>query len=251
MTSPPSSLDGRMSQIWEDLAQPTPPDPERASRRPEIVDAWLTRVAPSRLTSFSGVCLTMHGEIRIGKWRSFQAEQILSPRGFIWAARAGRGLVTVRGHDMFFEGTGEMNWRMFGVVPVIRQSGDDVARSASGRFAGELLVFSPFNARSSTITWFETNATNAIATVTTGGFTHGVTLRFDTEGTVLDISMPRWGDPDGDGFREETFSVVFDGEQPFGGCLLPASFIAGWGPVNDVWTDQAFFRCVIDDAGFF
>lgn len=251
MTSPPSFLNGRIRPIWEDLAQASPPEPSAVSPVPKVVDRWLSRVAPGTSSSLSGVCLSMHGEIRIGRWRPFRADQILTPRGFIWAARAGHGLMTVRGHDMYFEAAGEMDWRLLGVVPVMSQSDDDVARSAAGRFAGELLVFSPFNARSAMVSWLETTPTTATATVSILGLTHQVTMRFDSDATLLELHLPRWGNPDGNGFREETFTVVFEGERGFSDCLLPSSFLAGWGPVTDGWDDRAFFRCVIDDAGFF
>ncbi len=251
MTFAPSFLNGRIRAIWEDLAQPTPPEPGAVSPVPAIVDRWLSRVAPATSSALSGVCLSMHGDIRIGRWRPFRADQILTPRGFIWAARAGRSLMTVRGHDMYFERAGEMDWRWLGVVPVMSQSDNDIARSAAGRFAGELLVFSPFNARSAMISWLETAPTTATATVPTVGLTHQVTMRFDSDATLLELFLPRWGNPDGNGFREETFTVVFDGEQQIDDTLLPESFVAGWGPTTDGWDDRAFFRCVIDDAGFF
>ncbi len=251
MTTAPAFLDKRMKAVWENLSQPSPPDPGRAESNPEIVDRWLSRVDPGPAASLSGVRLDMHGEIRIGKWRSFEAEQILTGRGFVWAAQAGKGLTTVRGYDMYFEAAGGMDWRVLGLVPVMRRSDDDIARSAAGRFAGELLVFSPFHARSAMISWLGSDATAAVATVRTSGLDHQVTMRFDTDGRLVDLSLPRWGDPDGSGFREETFEVAFDEERRFSDKLLPASFAAGWGPMVDAWEDQAFFRGVIDDAVFF
>lgn len=193
----------------------------------------------------------MHGEIRLGKWRPFRAQQVISCRGFIWAAEAGRGLTAVKGFDLYANGIGEMDWRLGGLLPVLRQTDDDITRSAAGRFAGELLVLTPFNARSGMVSWAEETAARAVASVATEELTHRVTMGFDGQGRLLDLSFPRWGNPNGDGFREERFGVVFEGERWFEDILLPESFIAGWWAGTDRWDDGVFFRCTIDDARTF
>lgn len=193
----------------------------------------------------------MRGEILLGKWRPFEAEQVIGRRGFIWAAEAGRGLTKVKGFDRFAEGTGEMDWRLMGLVPVIRQSDADVTRSAAGRFASELLVLTPFNGMSEMVTWSETKDHLAVATVDTGGLRHPVTLQFTDEGRLVELSLPRWGNPNGGAFRTETFTVAFEEERRFGDHVLPASFTAGWWGHGDRRADGEFFRCTIEDAHFF
>lgn len=252
MTSSPTFLPERVRHVWNALAGPDVPDPSQpTSDLPDIVSRWLGRVAPRRTGHPRGVCLEMHGEIRLGKWRPFRARQILSPDGFIWAAEAGRFPMKVSGYDMYTGDSGELNWRLFGLVPVMSQADDDVTRSAAGRLAAELLVLTPFNSRAGMFRWSQEAPAEAIATVTTGRFIHRVSMRIDEDGRLTDLSLPRWGDPDNEGFREETFGVVFHAEDRFDDYVLPSSFTAGWRMETDQPDQGEFFRGTIDDAGFF
>ena len=77
----------------------------------------------------------MRGRIKIGRWVPFTAREVLTPHvGFIWAARAA-GIVS--GSDRFVDGHGEMDWRLFGRLAVMRAAGPDVSRSAAERAAAE------------------------------------------------------------------------------------------------------------------
>lgn len=79
----------------------------------------------------------MHGQIKLGRWLPFQAEELLAPhQGFHWAARAA-GVVS--GFDRYAGGQGQMRWRLLGLVPVMRADGPDLSRSAAGRVAGEAM----------------------------------------------------------------------------------------------------------------
>ena len=241
----PGFLPRRVREQWTSLADPGG-EPALVADPPDTVARWLDRVAPAGASR--GAFLRMHGEIRLGRWRPFRADQVIGPDGFIWAARAGRGPMTVSGHDRYVGGSGGMDWRLLGLVPVMRQSGDDVTRSAAGRFAAELLVLTPANARTGVVHWAEPSPGRALATVTVGGSEHRVTLRFDDGARLLDLSLPRWGDPDGEGFREEVFGVAFDGERRFGDVVLPSSFTAGWWPGTERGAGGEFFRCHLDDV---
>jgi hypothetical protein len=81
--------------------------------------------------------LRMRGQIRLGRWLPFQAEELLAPhQGFYWAARAA-GVVS--GFDCYASGQGQMRWRVLGLLPVMRADGPDLSRSAAGRVAGEAM----------------------------------------------------------------------------------------------------------------
>lgn len=247
LTTAPGYLPERIRHLWDVLAHPTIHSGAVASL-PDPVASWIDRVAPETTRNLRGVHLTMHGEIRLGKWRPFRAKQVISRRGFIWAAEAGQGLMTVKGFDLYAEEVGEMDWRLLRTLPVMRQNDENTARSAAGRYAAELLVLTPFNARSDLVTWFGASANTAVATVETAAITHRITMRFDDDHRLVELSLPRWGDPDGEGFREEVFQVTFEGESIFGDVVLPSSFRAGWKSGTD---DGVFFRATIDDVSVF
>ncbi len=250
LTTAPGFLPERIRHLWDVLTHPTTTTPA-ATALPDPVAGWLDRVAPADTVDLRGVRLRMHGEIRLGEWRPFTAHQVISRRGFIWAAEAGRGVMQVKGFDLYAEEIGEMDWRLLGLFPVMRQKDDDVTRSAAGRFAAELLVFTPFVSRSGTVAWFGATTNTAVATVETADLTHRITMNFDADNRLTELTLPRWGNPDGTGFREETFAVAFDGEKAFDGVILPASFEAGWRPGPSENGEGVFFRATIDAAAFF
>ena len=81
--------------------------------------------------------IRMRGSIKIGKrWVTFRADELLAPmHGYVWPASMMAGLL--RGSDRYANGEAAMEWKLLGLVPVLRASGPDVARSAIGRAAAE------------------------------------------------------------------------------------------------------------------
>jgi hypothetical protein len=81
--------------------------------------------------------LRMRGQLKLGGWLPFRAEQVLAPHhGFHWAARVAG---VIGGFDHYLDGYGELRWTLLGLVPVVHAQGPDVARSAVGRAAGEAM----------------------------------------------------------------------------------------------------------------
>ena len=124
-----------------------------ATRNPGIFDAstigdlpdaarrWLTHAINPGTPLAQSVRLTMHGRIRIGKWRSFTANQIIRPHeGYIWAATTHIAGLPITGYDRYTGGVGQMRWRLAGAIPIVSARGLDVTRSAAGRLASEIVV---------------------------------------------------------------------------------------------------------------
>lgn len=208
--SPPSSLSSTARRAWIDLSSPTRPagplDPARRADLPPAAQRWLGRAIGADAGPASSVELWMQGEIRIGRWKPFRARQVIAPgRGFVWAATAGRLPVRVRGFDRYSNSQGEMRWRLFGAIPVMSASGPDIDRSAAGRLAAEF-VFCPAAALAPGVSWSKVDDERATAVIAIDGTVHRVTIRVDDEGRLRTVELPRWGDPDGSGFRERTSS---------------------------------------------
>ncbi len=193
----------------------------------------------------------MRGEIRIGTWKSFTAHQILSPDGFIWAATAGRFPMRISGSDRYTNGTGEMRWRMFGVVPVMTASGPDTTRSSAGRHASEAVALVPGAAFGPDVVWSGIDDDRAIATIAIGAFTHDVTIDVDEYGALRTVTLPRWGSPDKNAHQIHTFGVMCEAETTFGGYTVPSTMRAGWWLGTERWAQGEFFRCRIEHAEFF
>lgn len=218
--------------------------------QPEVVRRWLGRALAVGTPLGGAVQLQMHGQIRIGgEWRPFDADQVLAPpTGFIWAAATHMGGLPVTGFDRYTDHTGEMRWKLMGLVPVITATGPDITRSAAGRLAVEIVLAPTCFAAAR---WQATEDPN----VARGSFMfpHGVEqmeLRVAADGQLRSVSMMRWGDPDGNGtFARHPFGVELSHSETFpDGLTVPTTLRGGWGWGTDHWEAGEFFRARVTDA---
>ncbi len=135
-----------------------------------------------------------------------------------------------------------MRWRLLG-VPVVSAAGPDVDRSAAGRLAAESVLVSTALLASG-IGWDDDAPGSSTALVPEGGVVHRVSVAVDGDGRLGEVSLPRWGSPGGEPFREGVFRVRMQGEGRHDGIALPAGFEAGW----DGDPGGAFMRCEVIDA---
>jgi hypothetical protein len=243
----------RVAREWQLLSSPT--------ERPEAFDAamvaglpgparrWLTHAITPGTPLWQTVELSMRGEIRIGSWRPFTARQVLAPpHGLVWAATARLSGLPVTGFDRFSSGSGEMRWRLGGLVPVLSASGPDVTRSAAGRLAGEAtLVPTAFRAA----TWATGSAEDrVVATWHVEGQDESVELHVGPDGRLLGAEMDRWGNPGGAPFGRQRFGVAFEEELTSAGVTIGAVLRAGWWWGTDRQAEGEFFRARITGATF-
>ena len=225
--------------------------PGDADHLPEPVRRWLTYAIASGSALRTTVELDMHGEIRLGAWRTFSALQRLAlDGGFVWAATARLLGLPIVGFDRYTRATGEMRWRLLGLIPVMSSATDDVTRSAAGRHAGELILAAPAVALDPRVTWRAVDADVGTARIRADRDSHEITITVSEDGRLTEIAMKRWGDPDGDGFGNHAFGASLDGELCFGGFAIPRDVTAGWHYGTDRWTDGQFIRYTIDDARY-
>ncbi|WP_206003945.1 DUF6920 family protein [Rhodococcus pseudokoreensis] len=178
---------------------------------------------------------------------AFTATQILVPAsGFIWAATAKVGALPILGFDRFTDGSGEMRWRIGGVVPVNSERGRDVTESAAGRLAGEA-IFVPTGFPLARWT-ADLNESTTQATWTVAGHEETVRLEIGEDGALRGLQMQCWGNPDGQGFGRYRFTVTIDAERRFTGITIPAQLRAGWETGST--SESEFFRAEITDARF-
>ncbi|MEV4258459.1 DUF6544 family protein, partial [Spirillospora sp. NPDC049652] len=222
-------------------------DPARAARLPAAARRWLLHAIAPGTPLLTTALIETHGRIRFGEhWWPFDAEQVLKPsRGFVWAATARLAGLPITGFDEYHRGEGRTAWRILGRVPLVSTSGPDVSRSAAGRLAAEF-VMAPAAALSPAVRWEEVDDMRAIAHVAVGSDVHPVTLTVHPSGRLVSVSIPRWGDPGGDGFGEHLFGVRVQRERTFGGFTVPSLAQAGWGLGTPDWQDGEFFRFSVD-----
>jgi hypothetical protein len=209
---------------------------------------YLTHAVAAGTPLWQSVQVAMVGQIRIGAWRRFTADQVVAPaKGYIWAAVARLLGVPVVGYDRLSGGTAEMRWRLLDVVPLVDVSGPDIARSAAGRLASEIVLVPTAFASA---TWTSGGPDTAVATCGVGPEQQRVELHLGADGRLLDLLMQRWGNPDGKPFGRYPFGVTVDGERNQDGVTTPAAVRAGWWRGTDRQEAGEFFRAEITRVDF-
>ncbi len=238
---------------WELLSRSTPSretfDPSMLADLPEPARRWLTHAIAPGTPLWQTAELSMRGQIRLGAWRPFTARQVLAPpRGFIWAATARFIGIPVIGFDRLSSGSGQMRWRLGGLVPVMSASGPDVTRSAAGRLAGEMaLVPTTFPAA----TWTPgSDEDRVVVTWRIDGQDESAELHIGPNGRLLGAVMQRWGNPNGAPFGRYPFGVAIEAERSFSGVTIGSVLRAGWWWGADRQSEGEFFRARITGATF-
>jgi hypothetical protein len=224
-------------------------DPTRVCDVPQPAQRWLLHAIAPGAPICDRVRLTMHGEIRLGRWRAFTATEDLRPdTGFVWAARTAVAGLPVTGYDAFVDGEGHQHWRLLGIVPVQSASGLEVTRSVADRLAAEaaLLPTSLLDAQ------WRPGPNRDVATYARrvgGRYARArVAIHVDPDGRLREVSMARWGTPPGAPFGQYPFRVRFTGAQRRQGIAIPTDLAAAWHLPEGAWFE--FFRAHIDSANF-
>jgi hypothetical protein len=224
-------------------------DPVAIMGLPEPAGRWLGHAIAPGTPLWSSAELTMRGQIKLGRWRSFTARQVLTPPdGYLWAATARVAGLPVTGYDRLGSGAGEMRWRLLRLIPVLNASGSDVTRSAYGRLAGEIVLI-PTAFRQASWSLGE-HADTTVATWRFGDDTETAELLVEPNGRLAEVRISRWGNPGGAPFGRYPFGVRVEAEARFGGITIPSVFRAGWWWGTDRQHEGEFFRAEITGAVF-
>jgi hypothetical protein len=225
--------------------------PDRLARLPEPVRRYLEHAIPRGTPLASAVRLRMHGEIRLRRWFPFTAEQVIRwDRGMIWRATVRMWGVPVRGFDRLVDGQGEMQWKLLGIIPIIKAAGPDITRSAAGRVAGES-VWLPSALAGDAVSWTARDSSHAHASFTVAGEHMELALTIGPNGRLERISFKRWGNPEGGEFRYADFGCLVENERTFGAYTIPSGLRAGWHFGAEAFeSGDEFFRVIIENAQY-
>lgn len=244
---PPANLTAAAARAWTTLGEAAPtgvfsPD-DVDERLPDPMRRWLRHSIAPGTPLARAASLQMTGEIRLGRWRRFLARQLLAPgRGYVWAAATRFAGVPITGFDRYGNGSGEMRWRMAGLLPFATSSGADVTASAAGRLAAELALLPTAY---ETATWESDDQNRFVATTVIDGRAESVTFLVGRSGQLLEVHSSRWGNPLGQRFGRYPFGVIFLAESTFEGITIPSAFTAGWYIGTDRWSEGMFYRARI------
>lgn len=241
-----------LEELWASTPPPSGPgDDEVLAGLPPTARRYLTHAIASGTPMAAAVRLRMHGEIRLGRWFRFRAEEVIRwDRGMIWRAVVRVHGVPVRGFDRLVDGRAQLRWRLLGLVPLVAAAGPDVARSAAGRLAAES-VWLPSALRGTAVSWTAPEAAHARATLPVPGEIATLDLTIGDDGGLRRLALVRWGNPGGGPFRALPFGGIVQEERTFGGYTIPSRLRIGWHIDGDRFEDDGeFFRVTVDEARY-
>jgi hypothetical protein len=246
-----------VARLWEELSRPVGTDerfqPERLDGLPGAARRYLAHAIAPGARLASCVHLRMAGSIRLGeKWLPFEAEQTLAPpRGFVWRATTRWGWLRFSGADHYGFGSGAVDFRLWGLIPVARSGGPDTSRAARGRLAAESFWLPSSLLPDDHVKWREVDDQTAEVVVELDRDQVPVCLSVHADGKLRSVAMWRWGDQTGDkGFALIPFGGDVGDERRFGDYTIPTTVRVGWWYGTERFPQGEFFRATITGADY-
>lgn len=200
---------------------------------PEPAQRYLLHAIKPGVQLAGSVELRMAGRLRLSprqRWMPLDSTDTIGERrGFLWRATAG-GLMRFSGFDRYSSGTGEMNWKLWGLIPVMSASGPDITRSARGRFASELIFLPGGLLPQFGVAWRDEGPDTACASFAIDGERFELHLTLDAEGRLMRLDLNRWGNyglPAGQ-WAQIPYTAICTAEREFEGYSIPSRFTVAW-----------------------
>lgn len=246
--SEPLSLDS----LWDSApASDQIFDPACLTGLPEPARRYLEHTIAPGTPLASAVRLRMRGEFRLKDWCPFSGEEVLRWDGdMLWHATISLHGLPIKGFDRVVEGQGQMQWKLFGIFPVMTGAGPDISRSAVGRVEGEA-PWLPSLLCHEAVTWTAPDAAHARASFSLQGEKTELELTVSETGRIEQVNYPRWGNPEGGRFHYADFGGVLEEEGTFDGYTIPTRVRMGWYFGTERFESEGeFFRATIESALF-
>lgn len=220
-------------------------DPSTIDHLPEPAQRWLRHALPDGVPLRRSVELRMTGRIRLGgRWLPFTAEQVLRAGvGFVWKPVVGGGLLRFTGADLLGPDDARMEFRLHGLVPLVRADGDDVARSAAGRLAAETVAWLPQAATPQLgAHWTVDDDDHAVVSLATPSGPVAVRITVDHLGRLTALHLDRWN-----GSADPPAYAPFGGEltadvMTTDGVRIAGDGTVGWDHDTPAWDQGRFFE---------
>lgn len=228
-------------------------DPDTLAGLPPPAQRLLTRALPPGVRLTMAVELKMEGEIKLGgRWLPFTADQVLRAGvGFVWAPTLGGRFVRFTGADVLSPDGARIEFRFHGRIPVVRGSGRDVARSATGRLAAETVAWLPQALTPQTkAVWVGIDQERATVTVNAAGQPVDVEVAVNGDGQLVWLRLQRWKD-----FAKPPTFAGFGGSvnglyTAVNGVEIAGVGVVGWDWDTPQQADGEFFRYTITSGQF-
>jgi len=175
--------------------------------------------------------IIMTGGFKLGdNWLDLKAEQVLFPKkGFVWKASIGSGLAFIKGFDFYYNKRGVVNFKVWGLIPVVKLDGEDIARASIGRLLAEsILVPSAFFAEYGSLMTVIDDETIEVPVDLDGEKTK-MRIKISPDGLPSEVVIQRWGDVNPEHkFMYTPFGMKFTRFEKIDGYTIPVEMSGGW-----------------------
>lgn len=211
---------------------------------PDPARRLISQALPEGVPLSGTALIDMEGEIKLKQWVPFKARQVFRAwSGFVWEANVGKAPVSFSGGDFYRNDDAALDFRLWGIFPVARGTGPDIARSARGRLAIEMVAWVPQSLLPGAgAIWSPIDDDRANVSVAIDGDRIDIEVVVGEDGSMLEATMMRWGNPDSQPFGEVPFGGAFDEWGTFDGVTIPTSGRVGWHWGTDRQSEGEFFR---------
>jgi uncharacterized protein DUF6544 len=199
---------------------------------PPLVRGHLERNVPAGERGRGRIRFSQVGEMQLrpGRWMAFRARQELAADRveFAWRARfVVAPLVWLQVVDWYREGVGGLHGRVWGLVPVIRARGPEIARGEAMRYLSELAWVPQALRANRELQWRQLDESRVEVATRVASSRVAVTLRFDVAGDIVGASGVR---PRMVGRRtvDTPFSGSFGAYKQLGGVRVPTTAVVAW-----------------------
>jgi Family of unknown function (DUF6544) len=248
--------DEKVNSIWQALEAPSLHQvftEDMVSDLPDPARRYLLHAIRPGTALASSVSIEMRGAMRLKleqEWMPMKARQVLAPpKGFVWRAEVGDGLMRFSGGDHYANGSGRVRFWLWGVIPLVKQEGPDVSRAAIGRLVCETIWLPSSLLPQRGVKWEALDDESTQTTIKIGEEMTTLTLFVEPEGRLREIRILRWGNQTEDGsFGYVPFGGQMQEERDFGGYTIPSKVSVGWRLGTDRYFE--FFRAQIEHTVF-
>ena len=159
-----------------------------------------------------------------GKWKKLKAKQYFDfgNKSFVWRARIGAMSVT----DQYVNGKGLLKVKLFGLVPLLKATGEEVDQGEVLRLLSEMIWF-PSSLLSDYIHWQHIDGNTAKATIAYGKKDASAIFHFQDNGKLVSIKAKRYREEKGS-FTLEDWEVGNLIYKEFSGGYLPHKGEVAW-----------------------
>lgn len=200
---------------------------------PTIVQKWLISSGVLENDRAVSVRLFQEGEMKTspdGKWMPFTASQYFNcfNPSFVWRTRVKPlPLTFMNGRDKLINGEGEMLIKLFSMITVGNERGNEKINTASmQRYLAEMCWF-PSVAINDYIGWEAIEPTTAKAILTIGGKSVSGIFNFSSEGEMLSFETERYYGSGKDAVLEKWLIEMVDYKK-FDGIKIPHKCKVTW-----------------------